>query len=100
MGVSRLALKALREFMRREAAEKPGQLTARKLKLTTLMRLGRVPEFRLRVRGKVVYLVESRRGRETRMYFFDGRGCLLGAQNYELGDPDLRWLLDNSRRLF
>ena len=92
-------LRVLQDFAERERREKNAEVVIRSLKLRTLMRRGRIPDLRIRTRPNACFLIESRKGRETRIYFFDLEGRMLGAEDFEMGDARLRELLHHSRRL-
>ena len=94
----RQVLKILREFAARERREKGGEVRIYQLKLATVLRRGPIPEMRIRSRGGACYLVELRQSKQTRIYFFDGNGQMLGAENYGPEDPELQRLLDHYRR--
>jgi hypothetical protein len=89
----------LREFARREARQSGGEVAVYQLKLSTELRRGPVPEMRVRARKGAPFLVSVRRGTEMRIYFFDGRGAMVGADNYRAPSKELERLLSRYRRV-
>jgi hypothetical protein len=80
----RSVLKTLREFARRELREKRARhVYVRQVKMKSLMRRGRLPDLRIRILKGTHYLVCVFYDDSLRVYYVNGRGVSLGANEFE-----------------
>ena len=79
---SRSILLSLRDFASRELKEaRAERVEVRKVKPSFGMRKGRVPDTRVMTVTGVSYLVCSHRGDALRVFYVDGNGGVLGAED-------------------
>ncbi|MEW6593074.1 MAG: hypothetical protein AB1305_05315 [Candidatus Hadarchaeota archaeon] len=90
--MERRVLKFLRDFAEKELEKKrASRVIVRRAKMKSVMKRGRVPDFRVRTVEGAKYLVCVFAKEDITIYFFDGTGASLGAAELSGKEAEEEW---------